>query len=139
MRVSSDSFFVAYVNGEVALFSGCADYPHRKLYDEIDITGLCKGDDELYIIVWYHGLSTQTYLRGDAGLWFEVYSDESLVLFSSQHTLSRKNINYKNDYKKIITYQLGFSFYYDNTLVNENEFKPCCVLSTLAFSISFLT
>lgn len=123
LRVSSDSFFVAYVNGEVALFSGCADYPHYKLYDEIDITSLCKEENELSVIVWYHGLSTQTYLRGDAGLWFEVYSDDNLVLSSSPETLSRKDVNFKHNYQKIITHQLGFSYYYDNTISNTNSFE----------------
>ncbi len=123
LRVSSDSFFVAYVNSRIALFSGCADYPHRKLYDEIDITELCEPDNELYIIVWYHGVTTQTYLRSTPGLWFEVVSDDRLVLSSSENTPSRPSLNFKEGYEKMITFQLGFSFYYDNTVNNNLPYQ----------------
>ena len=83
LRVSSDSFVVAYLNGELVGFTGCADYPHLKLYDEFDLTDKILDTNELYCIVWYHGEDTQTYLRSDPGLWFEIIDDDNNSLISS--------------------------------------------------------
>ena len=124
LRVCSDSFFVAYINGEVVMFSGCADYEHYKLFDEKTVS-VSKGENELYIIVWYHGVDSQTYIRAKAGLWFEVLDDDEVIAASGVSTLGRSESNFKQGYCKTITFQLGLSFYYDNTVVNTNEFLPC--------------
>lgn len=47
LKISCDSVFAAYVNGKLAGFSGCADYPHYKAYDELDITEYCEKENEL--------------------------------------------------------------------------------------------
>ena len=124
LRVSSDSFVVAYLNGELVGFTGCADYPHFKLYDEFDLTDKILDKNELYCIVWYHGEDTQTYLRSDPGFWFEIIDEEGLVTESDETTLSRHEYNFKHNYCKTITFQLGYSFYYDNTVVNDEEYLP---------------
>ena len=123
LKISTDSIFAAYVNGSLAGFSGCADYPHYKLYDEYDISALCEEKNELYVIVWYHGRDTQTYINSDPGLWFEVCEGENPIAVSDTDTVGRKNINFKNGYCKLITHQLGFSYYYDNTVENREEYK----------------
>ena len=123
LRVSSDSFFVARLNGEIVLFSGCADYPHYKLYDEISGLKAKCGENELHITVWYHGTTTQTYLHDDPGVWFEVLDGDTVIAASSTETLGRKELNFRNGACKIITYQLGYSFYYDNTFKNSEEYK----------------
>lgn len=131
LKISSDSFCVAYINGELVFFTGCADYPHYKLYDEVNIGRYCKEDNELYVIVWYHGTDTQTYLRADPGLWFEVCEGNECVAVSSKRTLGRINTNFKQGYRKIITNQLGYSFYYDNTVKNDAEYIPCVIIDKI--------
>lgn len=131
LKISSDSFCVAYVNGNLAFFTGCADYPHYKLYDEIDITELCNGENELYVLVWYHGTDTQTYIRGDAGLWFEICEGATGISASSESTLGRSNISFRHGHCKNITHQLGFSFYYDNTVENDTNYTPCVIIDKL--------
>jgi hypothetical protein len=110
LRISADSFCVVYVNDTLAFFTGCADYPHYKLYDEIDVTNLCKEKNELRVIVWYHGTDTQTYIKADAGLWFEILNGDKCVCASSNETLGRPYTNFKQGYCKLITSQLGYSF-----------------------------
>lgn len=131
LKISSDSFCVAYVNGNLAFFTGCADYPHYKLYDEIDITELCNGENELYVLVWYHGTDTQTYIRADAGLWFEICEDAISISASSESTLGRSNISFRHGHCKNITHQLGYSFYYDNTVENDTNYTPCVIIDKL--------
>ncbi len=131
LRVSCDSFFAAYLNGELVLFSGCADYPHYKLYDEIEIDNAKVGENELYIIVWYHGTNTQTYIHDDPGIWFEVVAEGNSVLASSEKTFGRAECNFKNGHCKLITNQLGFSFYYDNTVNNADIYEPCVLINKM--------
>ncbi len=135
LRVSCDSIFAAYINGELALFSGCADYPHYKLYDEKNVSELCKGENELYVIVWYHGADTQTYYKSEPGLWFEVCQNGKPVLVSDESTLSRTERNFKQGYCKWITSQLGFSFYYDNSFDNTDPYLPAKRISKMQPSL----
>ena len=131
LKISSDSFCAAYVNGNLAFFTGCADYPHYKLYDEVDVSGLCKEENELYVLVWYHGTDTQTYIRADAGLWFEICEGDECIAVSSADTLGRPNMNYKHGCCKNITHQLGYSFFYDNTVKNDINYTPCVIIDKL--------
>ena len=125
LKVSCDSLFCAYVNGKLAGFSGCADYPHFKLYDEIDITDLCDAENEIYVFVWYYGENSQTYIVSDPGLWFEISEGDRSICSSGSDTLGRLEDNYKHERCQIITWQLGFSFAYDNTFENKNEYEHC--------------
>lgn len=128
LRVSCDSIFCAYVNGKLASFSACADYPQYKCIDEYDITSLCKINNTIAFTVWYLGEDSQTYVTADAGLWFEIYQDDKVIAVSDRDTLVRKNLNFKNGYCKNITYQLGYSYYYDNTALNEEKWSNSQVI-----------
>ena len=125
LKVSCDSHFAAFVNGRLAGFSGCADYPHYKLYDEIDITDICKENNEIDFIVWYFGADSQTYIISDPGLWYEITNDGTVISASGSDTLGRLEDNYKHGHCKVITGQLGFSFAYDNTFVCDAPYLPC--------------
>ena len=132
LKVSCDSVFAAYVNGELVGFSGCADYPHYKLYDEMDITEFCKGDNELYVIVWYFGENSSTYINASAGFWFEIEEGGEVISASSEATLSRRERNFVSGFCKVITVQLGYSFSYDNSFVNTDEYIPSVKIDKLA-------
>ena len=125
INISSDSHFVVYVNEQLACFGDTADYPWYRLYHRFDITKYCKEHNEIKIDVWYKGRDSQTYIKDEAGVWFEVKQEQNTLLVSGSHILSRKNMCYKNEYCKNITYQLGFSFYYDNTVENTLPYLPC--------------
>ena len=124
LKVSCDSVFAAYLNGKLVGFSGCADYPHYKVYDELDITDYCKEENELCISVWYFGAKSQTYVVAPAGLWFKVEQGEKTLDASGEDTLSRVDRRFRQGYCKVITSQLGYSHYYDNTAVNTEEYLP---------------
>jgi len=117
LNISCDGVYSVYINGELAAFSSCADYPWYKFYDEIEITKYCKKENEVKIVVWHLGIDSQTYINDKAGVIFEIVSGGKTVAYSNKNTLSRTMNEYKNGYDKMITLQLGQSFLYDNTAV----------------------
>ena len=115
LRISADSNYTVWVNGQVAGFSGCADYPDFRRFDRIELTKFCREENELRITVWHYGIQTQTYLSADGFLIFDIYEGTNLLLKSDRHILSRINPFYRNGYCKSISPQLGCSFFYDAT------------------------
>ncbi len=114
VRLSVDSDYTLYVNGEYAASGQYGDFEHYKIYDTVDITHLLrKGDNILLFIVHYIGLPTSRYLPARAGLIYEVLIDGKATAYSSRETLSRQSPVYACGEKKIITGQLGLSFFYD--------------------------
>lgn len=113
-RLSCDGDYTLFVNGMYAASNQYGDYEHYKIYDEIPITPhLTEGENTLAILVWHHGTDTQRYRRGKAGLLFEVESAGTVLAQSGARTLARPGRAYRSGYKKEITGQLGYSFFYD--------------------------
>ncbi|MBQ8291206.1 MAG: hypothetical protein IJX88_01675 [Clostridia bacterium] len=124
LRIACDGFYNVFVNGKLALFFQCADYPQYKNYDERDISRFCKkGENTLRIVVWYLGETNFSYYGDDAGVCFEVSQEGERICFSNENTLSRQMTEYKNGYCKRITSQLGYSFFYDNTQDVEKRYE----------------
>ncbi len=123
LNIAYDSLVNVFVNGELVLSRQCSDYPYYKMYDAIDITKFCKKDNELRIFVWYFGCDSAVYYNDIPGLIFEVREGEEILAFSSSETKSREDSRYKNGYKKLITGQLGFSFFFDATKENNFPFE----------------
>ena len=137
LGISADSNYAAYLNGHLAAFGQYADFPYDKIYDVVDITEFAVfGKNQLAIVVWYYGIdTTQVYYKGNAALMFDLLSDGSSVCSSNENTLSRMSHAYKNHIEKIITPQIGHSFYYDATAQDEwmngalHDFSPSFVVT----------
>ena len=87
LRISADSNYAAYVNGELAAFGQYGDFPHYKVYDEVDISAFCReGENRLEIVVWYFGMASSVYYPGKAGVWFEVKADGEIAAESGADT-----------------------------------------------------
>lgn len=122
--IACDSIYAVFVNGVVAGFGQCSDYPHYKYYDEIDISECLKDKNSIDVTVWYTGYGEAlNYTRGKPMLAYLIKQGENVVAQSDENTMSRINVNYKNGRKKLITTQLGYGFYYDNTKHNGEFFK----------------
>ncbi|MBR2460957.1 MAG: family 78 glycoside hydrolase catalytic domain [Clostridia bacterium] len=116
LRISADSNYAVYINGTLADSGQYADFPHYKIYDELNLTSFFKvGENSIAVTVWHYGVSNMGYYPGKAGLRYEVYVDGELVTCSTENTLSRISRAYENGLCKRITGQLGFSFHYDIT------------------------
>lgn len=114
LAISADSNYAVYLNGELCTFGQYADYPHDKVYDEVDITAQCKqGKNHLAIIAWYYGLDKiLTYYRGNAGLLFDLYCGGVQICHSNERIQSRMSRGYENHRNRTITWQMGLGFAY---------------------------
>jgi alpha-L-rhamnosidase len=123
LRIAADSNYTVYLNGRLAAFGQYSDYPDYKVYDDLDIGEFVReGENRLVVTVWYYGRDSQTYIKGKAGLIFEVVRDGRVVAFSSADTLSRLSRGYVSGRCKNITYQLGFTYTYDITRDDRYKF-----------------
>ena len=80
-------------------------------------------ENELRIRVWHFGEDTQTYVAAPALLAFRVEEDGEAILHSGRGILSRPDPHFRQGYRKKITPQLGFSWFYDAT-APEASFRP---------------
>lgn len=124
LKIACEGHFAVYLNGCLVFFGASADYPWHKQYHKKDISAFCNEDNEIKIDVWYPGRDSQTYIKDEAGIFFSIEQKGMVLLESGSHILSRINRNYKNGYCKNITSQLGFSFYYNNTIENQIPYQP---------------
>ncbi|MBR6709503.1 MAG: hypothetical protein IKL84_07490, partial [Clostridia bacterium] len=116
LQISADSNYAVYLNGKPVDSGQYPDFPHYKVYDELDLTSAAvPGQNHLAIVVWYYGETNMTYYRGNAALRYALEIDGKPVCVSSRETLSRLSQTFQNNYRKIITGQLGYSFHYDLT------------------------
>ena len=115
LRIAADSNYTVWMNGELCAFGQYADYPHYKVYDEIDITDFVrKGENRMVAVVWYYGIESQTYKVGDAGLIYEVEAaDGTVAVATGEGTLSRKSRDYVSGRCDLISGQLGPTYRYD--------------------------
>ena len=117
LQISADSNYALYINGQFAENSQYPDYPHYKVYDQLDITRFCReGENHMAIIVWYYGKPALTYYPGNAALRYALFCDETVLCRSGETTLCRESRDYQCGLKKLITSHLGYSFHYDCTL-----------------------
>ncbi len=115
LSIAADSNYTVWLNGELCTFGQYADYPDYKVYDRVDITdALRPGDNRLAVTVWYYGIHTQTYAKGEAGLIYEITDGSGRVLaYSGTHTHSRLSRDYISGRNHLISYQLGQTYHYD--------------------------
>ena len=113
-RISCDSDYTLFINGNFAACNQFADFEHYKIYDEIDITPFVKkGKNTLSAVVWHFGIETSRYKKYAAGLIFEIISGGKVISESSEKTGARLSPTYESGRCGIITRQLGFGFHYD--------------------------
>ena len=124
IHISCDGDYTLYINGNFVSSNQYSDFEHYKIYDSVDITDyLIKGINNIYILVWHLGINSSRYKLAKAGLIFSVECDGNEIAKSSINTLSRENPNYKSNYNKLITVQLGQSFLYDATKETNTNYK----------------
>ncbi len=129
VRISVDNDYVLCVNGNYAASSQYGDFEHYKIYDEIDITPyLKKGENKIDITAYHCGVDTSRYRPARAGLIYEVEVGGKATAWSDERTLSRQSPSYASGRKKLVSYQLGFSFFYDATADTEKGFCPSAVV-----------
>ncbi len=116
IRISADSDYTLYVNGRFVSCNQYRDFPYYKIYDAIDITEhLVNGENVIAAEVWFYGAPNFSYYSSNAGLWYEIYQNGTLVKESDESTLSRLSRTYQNGMRRKISPQIGWAYHYDTT------------------------
>ena len=123
MNIAADSNYVLSINGKVAAFGQYADYPDYKVYDSVDVSAYLQEDNEVSLLVWYYGIDTQTYIKDNAGVIFEIKSGDEILAQSNEEIDCRICSLYENHRNKLITVQLGQSFKYYGNRIEAGEFS----------------
>ena len=132
IRISSDSNYALYINGNFVESGQYADYPTYKVYDEFDITEhIVKETNHIEIIVWYYGVKTFNYIIGNPGLIFEIEQDGKIILSSDTGVLSRKSRKYISRKNEMITPQLGLNFHIDLTEESLEGFEKSVICDNM--------
>ena len=125
LNISADTDYTVFINGTFVASNQYGDYEHYKIYDTIDVTPyLTKKENRLKIIAYHCGVNTQRYKKAAAGIIYEVVAGEDVIAYSSENTLSRLSPAYVSGNKRFVSTQLGFTFSYDATKENENNYFP---------------
>ncbi len=113
LKVSVDSNFSAYVNGEFAGTGQFSDFPDNKTWTGFDITEkLVVGKNVLTILVHYCGIDTHSYIPGKAGLWFHLTAGSTEIV-SDGDCMMRISPAYHQGKQTKVSCQMGFVFEYD--------------------------
>ena len=81
LHIAGDSNYTVWMNGQLCAFGQYADYPDYKVYDRVEITdSLRAGLNRMVTVVWYYGIDSQTYRKGEAGLIFEIVDEDDNVI-----------------------------------------------------------
>lgn len=116
LRVSVCGDYTLFINGKYVASNQYADFPHYKVYDEIEISEfLVCGENKICFLVWYFGKSGDRYCTPVQGITYEILIDGNAVAYSDANTLSRLSRAYESGNTKKISPQLGYSFAYDAT------------------------
>ena len=126
-NVTGDSNYNVYLNGELVGFGQPTDYPNYKIYDEFVWKNVRSGKNTVKVIVWYYGLDSQTYIKDDAGVIFELTHNEETIYASGKKTLGRLCAEYENYRKKNISSQLGLGYKYIADAKNELPYHESVV------------
>ena len=89
-----------YLADKMISFGQYADYPDYKVYDSVNISKYLQEDNQVSLLVWYYGIDTQTYIKDNAGVIFEVKSDGDILVQSDENIDCRICNLYENARKK---------------------------------------
>ena len=115
LYISADSNYAVYINGKLLYAGQYPDYPDYKVYDVFDIVSYCKsGENRIAILCMYVGEDNSTYYAAEAGLCYEIVSENKVLAYSGEHTRSRLDPCYRSGAMEKISPQLGYSYRYDS-------------------------
>lgn len=126
ITIAADSVYAFYINDELVKFMQTSDYHDVKYFDTFKYKNAQK-ENHYKIQVWHYGVDSSVYMYDVHGVIFEIKNKDGVLAYSNENTKSRVMNEFKNGYKKIITGQLGLSFYYDNR-IKEEKYYPSILI-----------
>jgi hypothetical protein len=110
--ISTDTDFIAYINGIEFGRGQFSDYPEDKTYSVLELPELKTGKNIITVLVYYCGEDFQTYTPGQAGIIACIKSEKQEIITDSSW-LCTAHKNFKSGMMPKLTVQLGFTTLYD--------------------------
>ena len=115
MKISVDSEYMLWINGDFVSVGQFSDFPENKVYDDVEVGQYLKcGKNIIAITAYFQGKGSLRYKPGIRGLKF-VLQNGNDIIYSDKTTLSRISNTYKNGEIHMTTWQMGYGFEYDAT------------------------
>lgn len=128
-RISADSQYALWINDRFVDYGQYADFPEYKCYDTLDVTDyVIPGENKVYILAYYQGQSSFTYITGRAGLLFTLSEGNTIILSSDTNVECAVAKEYRNGPMERITGQLGYAFEYDATKSADNNWQKAVIV-----------
>lgn len=111
IAISADTSYAIWVNGQFAGFGQWSDYPDDKTYDVLDISeSIHAGTNRLALLVWYQGLSSSQYRKGEPGVAYALRVNGDVMAKSGVGSLMRQAPDYVSGPVPRVSGQLSFTF-----------------------------
>lgn len=124
LTIACDNVFVCRINGEVAAFGACQNYPGKYPYQRFDVSQAARNGGVLEITVWHQGVDSATVMKDDAFLAFRLTADGETLIESGKGILCAEHTGYVGGSQRWITVQLGCSYVYDCKNEGKEIFLP---------------
>lgn len=113
LRISADTRYVAYLNGEEISRGPVRSVREHWFYDEIDVSSnLRTGINLLAVSVWSHGWSTYQTIASLGGLCFELSADGETLIRSDETVRCHRDEGHQS-FRPKRNVNLGFTDSYD--------------------------
>lgn len=106
LRITADSRYRLYVNGQFVDYGPARGYPQRMFFDELDVGPfLHTGRNVLAVMVYQPGYSHFSYIhRATAGLWLSLDLGGELLITSNEDWKADRDVSYSRNVRRISIY-----------------------------------
>lgn len=113
LRISVDTEYAVWLNGEFVDFNQYDDFPHNKAYDVLDVRRLLRrGKNALCVLAYHQGQNSYQYIKGRPGLIYALKAG-AVKVASGSSALCRQSPAYRSGEVEKVSPQLLFTFHYD--------------------------
>jgi hypothetical protein len=114
LRISADTNFTLFLNGELIGTGQFSDFPDEKTYTSFNLAAkLAAGKNSLSVLIHYCVVDTFSYIPWRPGLWFHLNDASGSIIISDSDTLARHSPGYADGEAPRISPQMGFTFAFD--------------------------
>ena len=116
LQISAPTQYAAFINGKFVGHGQYADYPHFKVYDEIDVTEyLCEGKNLVAVLCYNQGNNSYPYRYKTPALSFCIAVNGQPICASGENTKARLSKAYVSGRKEQFAPPVGYNLKYDFT------------------------
>ena len=111
ITLSADSDLIAFLDGTEIIRGQFSDYPDAKTSSSVSVA-LSSGEHSLEVLVYYCGVDSQIYIKGDPGLWGQIETADGTIVTDEEWLCCTKK-TFLRDRLDHVTSQHGIVTTYD--------------------------